>query len=177
MYHKIRSMQNAQRCTGYSVNWYVTKYIVKINPNTLVVFSINANNPKDIRTETTFLYNTKILSSDFVERKRQMQSRSQNHPNGCTITRHEILQQLLMVSQVHTDLVFIDLSTFLLRSMQVFKSLQLPMKAHLMISSSLLRTTNSAEMTTLPFLYAQTRFVETRSFLNGVFILPHKSLL
>jgi hypothetical protein len=57
------SMMNAQEVTGYSLMQYVTKYIADMDKNTQTMFNANIHDPKLIKMETKFLYNTKITSS------------------------------------------------------------------------------------------------------------------
>jgi hypothetical protein len=105
------SMQNAQKCSGYTVNRYVTKYVTKTDKNTLVLFNVNVHDSSDIQMHTTFLHNTKISSSAKNERLKQQRMRNGNHPSGRIITRHEMLQLVLGDPQVYTDMVFVNVST------------------------------------------------------------------
>jgi hypothetical protein len=113
------SMMNAQEVTGYSLTRYVTKYIADMDKNTRTMFNVNntrtmfnvnIHDPKLIKMETEFLYNTKITSAAIGADKRFEKMRNKNHPQGRIISRHEVVQVLLGELQVFTNLVFEMLS-------------------------------------------------------------------
>jgi hypothetical protein len=85
---------------------YVTKYIADMDKNTRIMFNANIHDPKSIKMETKFLYNTKITSSVISADKWFEKMRNKNHPQGRTISRHEMVQVLLGEPQVFTNLVF-----------------------------------------------------------------------
>ena len=109
----IRSMMNAQVCTGYSVNRYLTKYIVKMDKNSMVLFDVSTRQTEtyQLKMKSEFLYNTKISSSAYHEAQRHKLKRNKNHPQGRGITRHEMTQVMLQEPQVHTNLVFAKIPT------------------------------------------------------------------
>ncbi len=104
------SMMNAQEVTGYSLTRYVTKYIANMDKNTRTMFNTNIHDPKLIKMETKFLYNTKITSSVIGADKWFEKMWNKNHPQGRIISRHEMVQVLLGEPQVFTNLVFEMLS-------------------------------------------------------------------
>ncbi len=93
-------MMNAQEVTRYSLTWYVTKYIADMDKNTQTMFNANIHDPKSIKMETKFLYNTKITSSAISADKRFEKMWNKNHPQGRIILRHEMVQVLLGELQV-----------------------------------------------------------------------------
>ena len=101
-----RSMQNVQQTSGYSVNRYVTKYLVKIDQNSHSYCKVNPKNEREVKVKTTFLHNTKISSSAYNENKRISEQREKNHPSGRAIARTEIVQLLSREPQVYTNMIF-----------------------------------------------------------------------
>jgi hypothetical protein len=82
-----------------------------MDKNTGTMFNANIHDPKLIKMETKFLYNTKITSSAIGADKWFEKMRNKNHPQGRIISRHEMVQVLLGEPQVFTNLVFEMLST------------------------------------------------------------------
>jgi hypothetical protein len=82
-----------------------------MDKNTGTMFNANIHDPKLIKMETKFLYNTKITSSAIGADKWFEKMQNKNHPQGRIISRHEMVQVLLGEPQVFTNLVFEMLST------------------------------------------------------------------
>ena len=105
-------MQNIQwLTTTCGLNTYICKYVGKIDENNHVIIRAHAHDPGVMVSQATFLHNTKITSSAINEIKRFEKSRSKNHPKGRAISLMEMLQVMIGYPQIHTDMVFENVST------------------------------------------------------------------
>ena len=107
-----RSMQNIQ-CLTFSDGFikYICKYIGKIDENNMMLIRAHAHDKGILISQETFLHNTKISTSAINEMKALQKSRGKKHPKGRSISLMEMWQVMLGYSQVHTDMVFVSVTT------------------------------------------------------------------
>ena len=107
-----KSMQNIQWLTVCGgLNKYICKYIGKIDENNYVIIRAHPHDPGVLISQAVFLHNTKISGSAINEMKAMENKRGKNHPKGRAISLMEMLQVMLNYPQVHTDMVFENVST------------------------------------------------------------------
>ena len=106
-----RSSMNVQICTSHGTSRYIVKYLIKIDENNYIAFSVNQRDPTDIKSEKVFLHNTKVATSKINEDKRLRESRHWNKPKGRAISSPEQIQILLGYPQVYSTAEFIRVPT------------------------------------------------------------------
>ena len=107
-----RSMQNCQRLDqAGGCCKYTCKYLGKIDKQNFVTVCTNKEKKGSLQTNSTYLHNTKITTSDIQQEKERKENRDNKHPQGRCISLTEMLHVMLRYPEVYTDLVFISIST------------------------------------------------------------------
>ena len=107
-----QSMQNCQVLTlANGANKYVVKYISKIDENNRVIISVDVFRNGVLKSQSTFLHNTKVNTSKINEEKHLENLRNKNHPRGRAISLMEMMQVILEYPEVYTNLVFENICT------------------------------------------------------------------
>ena len=92
-------------------NKYTIKYVGKIDAQNYVIVHSDNNKNGRLVTKASFVHNSKLSSSKYNEEKAFNQRREKSHATGRAISLTEMLHNMLMYSEVATDLNFIDIST------------------------------------------------------------------
>ena len=111
LFAATRSCMNVQICTSHGTSRYIVKYLIKIDENNYVAFSVNQKDPSSWKAEKVFLHNTKITSSAIHEKRRLQQSRNRKKAKGRAVSSPEQLQLLLGYPQIYSTSQFVKVPT------------------------------------------------------------------
>ena len=107
-----QSMQNCQRLDqAGGCCKYTCKYLAKIDKQNFVKISMNKDNKGGLVTQSTYLHNTKVTTSDVQQEKEKEKEKNFKHPEGRCISLTEMLHVMLRYPEVYTDLCFVSIST------------------------------------------------------------------
>jgi predicted GIY-YIG superfamily endonuclease len=107
-----QSMQNCQRLDqAGGCCKYTCKYLVQVDKQNYVTISMNKDKKGSLETNSTYLHNTKIASSDLQQEKEKDEKRGVKHPEGRCVALTEMLHVMLQYPEVYTDLAFVSIST------------------------------------------------------------------
>ena len=91
---------------------YCCKYVAKIDEQNRIDISMNNQKKGSFASNSTYLHNTKITSSDIIQKdKLTSDKRTTNHPQGRCIALTEMLHVMLKYPEVYTDLKFVSICT------------------------------------------------------------------
>jgi predicted GIY-YIG superfamily endonuclease len=107
-----QSMQNIQRLDqAGGCCKYTCKYLAKIDKQNYISISVNKSDKNRLESNSTYLHNTKITSSDKQQQKEKVEDRDSKHPQGRCVSLTEMMHVMLRYPEVYTDLVFISVSS------------------------------------------------------------------
>ena len=107
-----QSMQNCQRLDqAGGCCKYTCKYLGKVDKQNYITVTTNKDNKGGIQTNSTYLHNTKVTTSDMQQMKEKNEKRGAKHPEGRCVALTEMIHVMLQYPEVYTDLVFVSIST------------------------------------------------------------------
>ena len=107
-----KSMQNTQVLTKKNgCNKYLCKYIVKIDEKHSVVIFTDVHKNGTPVSKSNFIHFTNISSSNKNEEYTLINERYCNHPRGIVISMIQMLHIVLKYREVHTNLLFENITT------------------------------------------------------------------
>ena len=118
--HSWHSMSSSEcnassvRCSMNHVGTNISRiqFPFRLDKVNRCVLWADAHMPAITRSEFQFLHNTKISRSAINEEKAFNKSRQRNHPVGRFIGLPEMMHQLLGYPDIHTNLDFVEISTY-----------------------------------------------------------------
>ena len=98
IFSQLRSMQNVQTLRhSPGTNKYICKYIGNMDNNNYTIVSTDDDKHGKLRTDTSFLYNTKVTLSNHHAKKVTEKDMTRNHPKERRISLMEMIQMIFTI--------------------------------------------------------------------------------